>query len=70
MTIGIWQIVLIAMAVLLLLGAGGLPRVVGGFAKGIKPFRTGLNVGQHAAVQQPNAAANSAVRGNGEAMQR
>ena len=35
MTFGIWQIVLIVLVVVLVFGAGKIPRVMGDFAKGI-----------------------------------
>lgn len=40
--IGIWQIILILAIVLIIFGAGKLPRVMGDFAKGIKNFKAGL----------------------------
>ena len=39
MSIGIWQVVLILMIVLIIFGAGKLPRVMGDVAKGIKSFK-------------------------------
>lgn len=45
MSIGIWQIVLILVIVLLLFGAGKIPRVMGDFAKGIKSFKQGMKDG-------------------------
>lgn len=42
MGIGFWQIALILVIVLILFGAGKLPRVMGDFAQGIKSFKTGL----------------------------
>ena len=39
---GIWQILLIVLVVLLLFGAGKLPRIMGDMAKGIKSFKKGL----------------------------
>ncbi len=45
MSIGIWQIVLILVIVLLLFGAGKLPRIMGDFAKGIKSFKAGMKDG-------------------------
>ncbi|WP_372074115.1 twin-arginine translocase TatA/TatE family subunit [Tistrella mobilis] len=42
MSIGIWQIVLILVLVLILFGAGKLPRVMGDVAKGIKSFKAGM----------------------------
>ncbi len=43
MSIGIWQIVLIIAVVLLLFGAGKLPKIMGDFAKGIKTFKATMN---------------------------
>ena len=40
--IGVWQIVLILAIVLILFGAGKLPRVMGDIAKGVKSFKAGL----------------------------
>ena len=42
MSIGIWQVVLILLIVLIIFGAGKLPKVMGDVAKGIKSFKTGL----------------------------
>ena len=42
MSIGIWQVVLILMIVLIIFGAGKLPRVMGDVAKGIKSFKQGM----------------------------
>lgn len=38
----IWQILIIVIAVLLLFGAGRLPRIMGDLAKGIRSFKDGL----------------------------
>lgn len=43
MSPSIWQIGLIVLLILLLFGAGRLPRVMSDLAKGIKSFRKGLN---------------------------
>ncbi len=43
MSIGIWQILLILVVVLIVFGAGKLPRVMGDFGKGIRSFKEGLN---------------------------
>lgn len=43
MSIGIWQIVLILVVVLVIFGAGKLPRVMGDMGKGIKNFKKGMN---------------------------
>jgi len=42
MSIGIWQIVLVLVIVMILFGAGKLPRVMGDVAKGVKSFKSGL----------------------------
>lgn len=42
MSIGIWQVVLILMIVLIIFGAGKLPKVMGDVAKGVKSFKAGL----------------------------
>lgn len=43
MSIGIWQILIVAVLVFLLFGAGRLPRVMEDIAKGIKGFKKGLS---------------------------
>ena len=61
MSIGIWQRALILVIVLLVFGAGKLPRVMGDFAKGIKSFKAGMKEGhtEHAeaaaAKSEPDA---------------
>ncbi len=42
MSIGPWQIILILVIVLIIFGAGKLPRVMGDIAKGVKSFKAGL----------------------------
>lgn len=42
MSIGVWQVVLILAIVLIIFGAGKLPRVMGDVAKGVKNFKSGL----------------------------
>ena len=42
MGIGIWQVVLIVVIVLIIFGAGKLPRVMGDVAKGVKNFKAGM----------------------------
>jgi len=43
MSIGPWQIILILVIVLIIFGAGKLPRVAGDLAKGIKNFKKGMS---------------------------
>ena len=40
--LGHWEIILILVIVLIVFGAGKLPKVAGELAKGIKSFRQGL----------------------------
>jgi sec-independent protein translocase protein TatA len=42
MSIGVWQVILILLIVLILFGAGKLPRVMGDLASGIKNFKKGM----------------------------
>lgn len=40
--IGPWQIAIVAVVVVLLFGAGRIPRLMGDMAKGIKSFKQGM----------------------------
>lgn len=51
MSIGFWQLILILIIVLLLFGAGKLPRVMGDLGKGIKSMKDGLNESKSEAVE-------------------
>ncbi|MCR9256083.1 MAG: twin-arginine translocase TatA/TatE family subunit [Alphaproteobacteria bacterium] len=42
MGISIWQIAIIVLIVVLLFGAGKIPRLMGDVAKGIKSFKSGM----------------------------
>ena len=42
MGLSVWHVVLVLVVVLILFGAGKLPRVMGDVAKGIKNFKSGL----------------------------
>jgi len=59
MGISFWQILLIVVVVVLLFGAGKIPRLMGDVAKGIRSFKTGLKDdetsedGEHQPVGQP-----------------
>ena len=61
-SIGVWQIVLILVIVLILFGAGKLPRVMGDIAKGVKSFKAGLKEEpeEKAAKEVPHAQASTA----------
>jgi sec-independent protein translocase protein TatA len=41
-SIGIWQVILVLAIVLIIFGAGKLPRVMGDVAKGMKNFKQGM----------------------------
>lgn len=45
MGLSVWHVILVLVVVLILFGAGKLPRVMGDVAKGIKNFKAGLNDG-------------------------
>lgn len=42
MSIGVWQVVLVLVIVLILFGAGKLPKVMGDVAAGVKNFKAGM----------------------------
>lgn len=42
MSIGFWQVILILVIVLIIFGAGKLPKVMGDVAKGVKSFKSGM----------------------------
>ena len=60
MNIGIWQVVLILLIVVILFGAGKLPRVMGDVAKGIKTFKSGMREEVEDARATPEAGQQSA----------
>lgn len=43
MSLGFWQILLIVVVILILFGAGKLPKVMGDLGKGIRSLRDELN---------------------------
>ncbi len=61
MGIGVWQVVLVLVIVLIIFGAGKLPRVMGDVAKGIKNFKSGMN-------EEPDAPAKQAEDKSGKAL--
>ena len=52
MSIGVWQVVLILLVVLIIFGAGKLPRVMGDVAKGVKNFKQGMKEDEDPASQR------------------
>lgn len=53
MSIGPWQILLILVIVLIIFGAGKLPKVAGDLAQGIKNFRSGMREEEGAGKDDP-----------------
>ena len=51
MGISIWQIVLVLVIILILFGAGKIPRVMGDVAKGIKSFKAGMKQGENEEIE-------------------
>ena len=51
MSIGPWQVIIVLVIILILFGAGKLPRVMGDLAKGMKNFKKGLNEEEKEAVE-------------------
>ncbi len=63
MGIGPWQIVLILVIVLIIFGAGKLPRVAGDIAKGVKNFKKGMSEDDDATTDDgPSKAIDSSER--------
>lgn len=64
MNIGIWEILIIALVVLVLFGRGRISEMMGDFGKGIASFKKGMNEGEEAAPKpriEPPAAAPTAA---------
>ena len=57
MGISIWQIVLVLVIILILFGAGKIPRVMGDIAKGIKSFKAGMKEGEESEEIDDNSSA-------------
>ncbi len=51
MGISIWQIVLVLVIILILFGAGKIPRIMGDVAKGIKSFKAGMKEGESEEIE-------------------
>ena len=52
---GIWQILIIAIVVLVLFGRGRISEMMGDFGKGISSFKKGMSDEQRAASSEENA---------------
>lgn len=53
--IGPWQIVLIALAILLLFGGKKIPELMRGLGKGVREFKEGINPDEHAKKDNDSA---------------
>lgn len=53
MGISVWQILVVLLIVLILFGAGKLPRVMGDIAKGVKSFKSGLKDDEDSETAHP-----------------
>mgnify|MGYP001807075648 FL=1 len=51
----IWHWLIVLVIVLLLFGAGKIPKLMGDMAKGVKAFKKGLNEDDEASAAQPSA---------------
>lgn len=52
MSLGPWQLVIIAILILVLFGRGRISEMMGDFGKGIKSFKQGMNEDETAAPKQ------------------
>ena len=53
--VGIWQILIIAVVILVFFGRGRVSEMMGDFGKGIKSFKQGLNEEEKKDADQPAA---------------
>ena len=53
--IGIWQILILALVVLVLFGRGRISEMMGDFGKGINSFKQGLNEDEKKEAEKPAA---------------
>ncbi len=67
MSIGIWQVVLILLIVLIIFGAGKLPKVMGDLAKGVRNFKKGLQEDEEEEAKPKPIAADEAGAGGASA---
>ena len=51
MSLGPWQLIIIALVILVLFGRGRISEMMGDFGKGIKSFKQGMNEEDNAAVK-------------------
>ena len=65
MGISIWQIVLVLVIIVILFGAGKIPRVMGDIAKGIKSFKAGMKEGEETEEIDNNSSSQEKKRNTG-----
>ena len=53
MSLGPWQLIIIALVILVLFGRGRISEMMGDFGKGIKSFKEGMNEGEKPAAPAP-----------------
>lgn len=59
MSLSVWHVILVLVVVLILFGAGKLPRVMGDLAKGVKNFKAGLGADSETPPPPPPPVAQS-----------
>ncbi|QZD90169.1 twin-arginine translocase TatA/TatE family subunit [Qipengyuania aurantiaca] len=63
MSLGPWQLIIIALVILVLFGRGRISEMMGDFGKGIKSFKQGMNEDDAKPTQQISHEAKPADRG-------
>jgi len=53
MSLGPWQLIIIALVILVLFGRGRISEMMGDFGKGIKSFKQGMNEEEKASADAP-----------------
>ena len=67
MSLGPWQLLLILAIVILLFGAGRIPRLMGDLAKGIRSFKAGMKEESQAEHEEPAQARQIEMDAGGKA---
>ena len=67
MGISIWQILIVVLIVVVLFGAGRIPRLMGDMAKGIKSFKAGMKDDDEAVENTPSKPAGQVQDGTAHA---
>lgn len=66
MNIGPWQLIIIALVILVLFGRGRISEMMGDFGKGIKSFKKGMNEEDSASPAPPQISQQSTPPANEE----